>query len=194
MLKELYQQLKIAISLFLILAIITGLVYPLTITALAQFFFPWQANGSLIYQQDKLRGSMLIGQYFDGINYFWSRPSATQPYPYNGAASLGSNLSLSNPEFIKLVDLRVKHLNATDFGVHKLIPIDLVSTSASGLDPHISPYAAFYQVARIAKARKIGAVKLNELVRSHIIPRTFNLLGEPCVNVLELNLALDDLK
>jgi potassium-transporting ATPase KdpC subunit len=174
-----------------LLTILTGLVYPLMVTGVAQLFFPWQANGSLIVRDGKPVGSVLIGQPFDAPQYFWSRPSATSPFPYNAAASAGSNLGPTNAALVKAVQARIDALKAADPGHPTPIPVDLVTASASGLDPHISPAAADYQVRRVAKARGMDAAALRQLVASHTHGRQWGLLGEPRVNVLELNLTLD---
>jgi len=178
----------------LFLTTLTGLIYPLTVTGLAQLFFPDQANGSLIVQDGKVLGSKLIGQYFDKSEYFWGRPSATAPFPYNAAASGGSNLGPTNPALIDAVKGRIATLRAADPGNALLIPVDLVTASGSGLDPHISPAAALYQVKRVARARDLDETIVQELVSRHTEGRQFDLLGEPRVNVLQLNLALDVLK
>jgi len=178
----------------LFLTILTGLLYPLTVTGLAQLFFPDQANGSLIVRKDKVVGSKLIGQYFDKPEYFWSRPSATAPFPYNAAASGGSNLGPTNPVLIDAVKARVAALRTADPGNSLPVPVDLVTASASGLDPHISPAAALYQVKRVARARGLDENSVLTLVSKHTEDRQFGVLGEARVNILELNLALDVLK
>jgi K+-transporting ATPase ATPase C chain len=160
---------------------------------MAQLFFPEQANGSLIVHNGKVIGSKLIGQYFDKPEYFWSRPSATSPFPYNAAASGGSNLGPTNPALIEAVKARVAAFRAADPGNAPPIPVDLVTASGSGLDPHISPAAALYQVKRVARARGLDESTVQTLVTQHTEGRQFGLLGEPRVNVLELNLALDAL-
>ena len=182
-----------ALTMLLILTVITGLVYPLAITGMAQLFFPDQANGSLIVHNGKVIGSKLIGQHFDKPEYFWSRPSATSPFPYNAAASGGSNLGPTNPALIEAVKARVTALRAADPGNDSPIPVDLVTASGSGLDPHISPAAALYQVKRVARARDVDENRIRGLIARHTEGRQFGLLGEPRVNVLELNLALDAL-
>ncbi|MDF0649940.1 MAG: potassium-transporting ATPase subunit KdpC [Nitrospira sp.] len=187
-------QLRPALAMVLFLTTLTGLIYPLTVTGLAQLFFPDQANGSLIVQDGKVLGSKLIGQYFDKSEYFWGRPSATAPFPYNAAASGGSNLGPTNPALIDAVKGRIATLRAADPGNALLIPVDLVTASGSGLDPHISPAAALYQVKRVARARDLDETIVQELVSRHTEGRQFDLLGEPRVNVLQLNLALDVLK
>lgn len=188
------EQIRPALIMLLMLTIITGLVYPLAITGMAQLFFPDQANGSLIIHDGKVIGSKLIGQYFDKPEYFWSRPSATSPFPYNAAASGGSNLGPTNPALVKAVKARVAALRAADPGNDLPIPVDLVTASGSGLDPHISPAAALYQVRRVARVREIDEAALRNLLVQHTHDRQFGFLGEPRVNVLELNLALDALK
>lgn len=188
------EQIRPALMMLLILTLLTGLVYPLATTGMAQLFFPDQANGSLIVHDGKVIGSKLIGQYFDKPEYFWSRPSATSPFPYNAAASGGSNLGPTNPALIEAVKARVAALRAADPGNNSPIPVDLVTASGSGLDPHISPAAALYQVRRVARVREIDEAALRNLLVQHTHDRQFGILGEPRVNVLELNLALDALK
>jgi K+-transporting ATPase ATPase C chain len=183
--------LRPAILLTLVLIVLTGLAYPLVVTGVAQILFPRQANGSLILKEGKVVGSSLIGQPFDDSRYFWSRPSATSPFPYNAAASSGSNLGPTNPALADLVKARVEALRAADPGNTAPVPVDLVTASGSGLDPHISPAAAFYQVRRVARARALGEEAVRGLVERHIEGRQFGFLGEPRVNVLALNHALD---
>jgi K+-transporting ATPase ATPase C chain len=194
MLKEIWQQTRSAMLLWLLLTSITGLLYPALVTGIAQVAFPFQANGSLIYHHGQLTGSALIGQPFSDPKYFWGRPSATSPYPYNAAASAGSNLGPTNPELLARVKKRVAALRRGQPEQNRLIPVDLVTASGSGLDPHLSPAAALYQVRRVARARGLSEGKVTELVAQHLENRWFGILGEPHVNVLELNLALDDLK
>lgn len=184
------KQMKTAALLLMLLSLLTGLIYPLIVTGLAQVFFPWRANGSLIKQNNKIIGSQLIGQTFDAENYFWSRPSATMPFPYNSAASAGSNAGPTNPQFINIVRERVTYLKHYHTQVDP-IPVDMVTASGSGLDPEMSPLAAYYQSARVAQARHLTQQEVNELIRTHIKSRTFLILGEPRINVLELNIALD---
>jgi K+-transporting ATPase ATPase C chain len=186
-------QIRPALAMLLILTVLTGLVYPLAITGMAQLFFPEQANGSLIVHNGKVIGSKLIGQYFDRPEYFWSRPSATSPFPYNAAASGGSNLGPTNPALIEAVKARVAALRAADPGNELPIPVDLVTASGSGLDPHISPAAALYQLKRVARARGLDENTVLTLVTQHTEGRQFGLLGERRVNVLQLNLAIDAL-
>jgi potassium-transporting ATPase KdpC subunit len=174
-----------------LLSVVTGLAYPALVTAVAQLIFPRQAAGSLIERDGKTVGSTLIGQTFDDPKYFWGRPSATSPFGYNAGASSGSNLSPTNPDLIKAVQGRVDALHAADPGNTVPVPVDLVTASGSGLDPHISPAAALYQVSRVARARKLDERVVRELVERHIEGRQLGVLGEPRVNVLVLNLALD---
>lgn len=184
-------QVRPALTMLLLLTVLTGLVYPLAVTGLAQLLFPDQANGSLILRDGTVIGSKLIGQFFDKPEYFWSRPSATAPFPYNAAASGGSNLGPTNPALIEAVQARVATLRAADPGNDMPIPVDLVTASASGLDPHISPAAAAYQVKRVARARGLDEEAVQRLVAEYTDGRQFGLLGEPRVHVLLLNQALD---
>jgi K+-transporting ATPase ATPase C chain len=186
-----FKHLRIAVLSTLVLTALTGLLYPFAITGLAQLLFPRQANGSLIYKNGKAVGSSLIGQPFDAPKYFWSRPSATGPVPYNGAASSGSNLGPTNPALLKAVQDRVDALRKADPDNTQPIPVDLVTASGSGLDPHISPAAAAYQAGRVAQVRGLTLATVQELIRKHTHGRFLGLLGEPGVNVLELNLDLD---
>jgi K+-transporting ATPase ATPase C chain len=176
------------------LALLTGIVYPLAVTGIAQVVFPSAASGSLLVVDGRARGSSLIGQPFSAPGYFWSRPSATSPVPYNGAASAGSNLGPTSPALVAAVQERVAALRAADPGLTGPIPVDLVTASASGLDPDISPAAALVQVPRVARARGLREELLRQLVRTHIESRAFGFVGEPRVNVLALNLALDRLR
>ncbi|WP_258956535.1 potassium-transporting ATPase subunit KdpC [Legionella sainthelensi] len=193
MMIAIFKQVKISLFFLLIFSLLTGLLYPVVTTLIAQVLFPFQANGSIIKYQDKPIGSALIGQYFDAPNYFWGRPSATTPFPYNSASSSGSNMGPLNPEFLAIVKKRVATLHQYESKLI-LIPVDLVTASASGLDPEISPQAAFYQIPRIAKARNISEQEIIALVNQLIKKRTLYLLGEPRINVLELNLALDHVR
>jgi K+-transporting ATPase ATPase C chain len=180
-----------AIVSLILLSVVTGIAYPAIVTAIAQVVFPHQANGSLIVKDGQPVGSALIGQPFDDPKYFWGRPSATTPFAYNAGSSSGSNLSPTNPDLVKAVQARVDALRAADPGNTAPVPVDLVTASGSGLDPHISPAAALYQVSRVAKTRKLDPDVVRRLVAQHTEGRLFGLLGEPRVNVLELNLALD---
>ena len=185
-------QVRIAGVLLALFTFVTGVVYPVAMTALAQGVFPGRANGSLLLRDRELVGSLLIGQRFESPRYFWGRPSATSPFAYNAAASSGSNLGPSNPALAAAVRERVNVLRASD-PTHAAdpVPVDLVTASGSGLDPHISPAAALYQAARVARARGLPEQRVRALVYSCIEPRTLGVLGEPRVNVLRLNLLLD---
>jgi K+-transporting ATPase ATPase C chain len=180
-----------ALRALLVLTVLTGVAYPLLVTGIAQLLFPAQANGSLLEKDGKVVGSRLIGQPFTDPKYFWSRPSATSPMPYNGASSSGSNQGPTNPALKEAVEGRVKALRDAGADPSKPVPVDLVTASASGLDPHISPAAAEYQVARVAKARNLSEERVRAVVQKHTEGRQFGLLGEPRVNVLTLNLELD---
>lgn len=175
------------------LGVLTGLAYPLAVTGLARMIFPGKANGSLVVRDGRTVGSRLIGQSFSDLRHFWSRPSATTLVPYNAAASAGSNLAPSNPALIAAVSGRVAALRAADPGNAAPVPVDLVTASASGLDPHISVAAALYQVERVARARSLPVETVRDLVLRHVAGRTLGVLGEPRVNVLLLNLDLDQL-
>ncbi|MCC8987253.1 MAG: potassium-transporting ATPase subunit KdpC [Candidatus Contendobacter sp.] len=184
-----------ALTLFVSLSVMTGLIYPLLVTGISQAVFPTEAAGSLLFSEGgKLVGSRLIGQNFTDPKYFWGRPSATGPYPNNAAASSGSNLGPLNPALKEAVEARVKALREADPGNTAPIPVDLVTASASGLDPQISPAAAAYQIARIARVRGLPPDAVRTLVAQQTADRQWGLLGEPRVNVLELNLVLDHLQ
>lgn len=185
------RHLRPPLVLLAMFTVITGIAYPVVVTVIAQLVFPHQANGSLIVKDGKNLGSSLIGQPFDDPRYFWGRPSATTPFPYNAGASTGSNQGPTNPDLVKAVQARVDALRAADPGNAAPVPVDLVTASASGLDPHVSPAAALYQVRRVAKTRGLAEDAVRSLVERHTEDRTFGALGEPRVNVLLLNLALD---
>lgn len=180
--------------IFLLLTVVTGIVYPLLVSGVAQLAFPEKANGSLIRSEGGYAGSELIGQPFDDPKYFWGRLSATPDFPYNAASSSGSNLGPSNPALAEAVKTRVAALQRTDPGNTSPLPIDLVTSSGSGLDPHLSPAAAFYQVPRVARARGLSEDRVRQLVGRFVEPRQWGFLGEPRVNVLKLNLSLDRLR
>ena len=186
-----WKHVRPALMCLILLTVLTGLIYPVIVTGIAQVLFPHQANGSLIVKDGKGVGSALIGQPFDDPKYFWSRPSATSPFPYNATSSSGSNLGPTNPDLQKQVQGRIDALRAADPGNRAPVPVDLVTASGSGLDPDISPAAAFYQVRRVAKARGLTEDAVRSVVERHTEGRQFGLLGEPRVNVLKLNLALD---
>jgi len=175
----------------LLFTILTGIIYPVVVTGISQVVFAHQANGSIITKNGKAVGSSLLGQEFGDPKYFWGRLSATTPYPYNGGSSSGSNLGPNNPDLMKAVQARIQALRSADPGNEAKIPVDLVTASGSGLDPHISPAAAEYQLHRVAKIRGIDQAKIRALIERHTQGRWIGLIGEPVVNVLELNLALD---
>ncbi|HUW53173.1 MAG TPA: potassium-transporting ATPase subunit KdpC [Rhodanobacter sp.] len=186
--------LRQSLVLLLVMTVITGVLYPLASTGLAQLIFPHQANGSLIVKDGKPVGSVLIGQAFTAPQYFWGRPSATSPNPYNGASSSGSNQGPTNPALTDAVKQRIATLRAADPGNTARVPVDLVTASGSGLDPEISPAAAQYQLARVARVRGLPVAQVQALVAAHTSGRWLGMLGEPRVNVLRLNLALDALQ
>jgi K+-transporting ATPase ATPase C chain len=188
------KMLRQSLVTLLVMTVLTGVVYPLVVTGVAQGLFTHKAGGSMIVQAEKTVGSELIGQPFSDPGYFWSRPSETVPFPYNAAASSGSNLGPTNPALLQVVQARVAALRAADPGNTTTIPVDLVTASASGLDPDISPAAAEYQVERVARARGLAVDVVRALVAEHTEGRQWHVFGEPRVNVLELNLALDALK
>lgn len=190
--KLILRSLRPALVLFAVLTIITGLVYPFVTTAVGQWWMPYQANGSLIEKEGKIVGSILIGQRFTDAKYFWSRPSATGPYSNNAAASSGSNQGPLNPALAEAITSRIAALKSLDPDNDMPVPVDLVTASASGLDPHISPAAAQYQLARVARARGLSQESVSQMINQHTESRQFGVLGEPRVNVLKLNLALDN--
>jgi len=183
--------LRPTIALFLVMTVITGIVYPLVVTGVAQVAFPNQAAGSLIIKDAKPVGSRLIGQSFSDPRYFWSRPSATSPQPYNGLASSGSNQGPLNPALTDAVKSRIDALRAADPGNQTPVPVDLVTASASGLDPDISLAAAYYQAPRVARTRGLELEAVKALISRHAQGQVLGFLGDPRINVLELNLALD---
>jgi K+-transporting ATPase ATPase C chain len=183
--------LRPALVLLVVMTGVTGVVYPLVVTGIAHLLFPRQASGSLIFADGKPVGSALIGQPFDDPKYFWSRPSATSPFPYNAGASSGSNLGPTNPALTDAVKERIEALRVADPGNTAPVPVDLVTASGSGLDPHISPAGALYQVPRVARARAMDEAAVRRLVEQHAEGRQWGVLGEPRVNVVRLNLALD---
>ncbi len=183
---------KPAVLSFVWLTVLTGIFYPLLVTGIAQVFFKNQANGSLLFREGKLIGSELIGQPFDDPKYLWGRYSATSPMPYNGAASSGSNYGPMNPDFLKAVEGRVKTLKEADPANTLRVPVDLVTASASGLDPQISLAGAYYQVSRIARLRGLSEETVKNILAKNIQDRFVGILGEPAINVLKTNLDLDD--
>ncbi|MEY8170792.1 potassium-transporting ATPase subunit KdpC [Burkholderia multivorans] len=179
------------VVIFVVLTAVTGLAYPAVLTAFGQTVFPWQANGGLIERNGQVVGSALIGQSFDASKYFWGRLSATSPMPYNAAGSGGSNLGPLNPSLAEQVKARIAALRDAGTDLSKPVPVDLVTASASGLDPEITPAAAAYQIERVANARRLSRETVAQLVAANTTGRQFGVLGEPRVNVLKLNLALD---
>jgi K+-transporting ATPase ATPase C chain len=188
------RELRPALVIFGLLTVITGVLYPGFVTVAGRMLFPQQVAGSVIWRDGRAVGSQLLGQPFSDAGYFWSRPSATTPQPYNGAISSGSNLAATNPTLVQAVRERIAALRAADTGNDWPVPVDLVTASGSGLDPHISPAAARYQVARVARARGLQEAVVAALVERSIEGRTLGALGEPRVNVLQLNLSLDKLR
>ncbi len=186
-------QLRAATVLFVLLTLLTGAAYPALITVLAQAAFPHEVAGSLIRRDGAVVGSELIGQHFDDARYFWGRPSATVPTPYNAGSSTGSNLGPTNPDHLKAVAERIAAMKQAHPDQPGAVPVELVTNSASGLDPHISPAAAEYQAARVARKRGISLDEIRKAIGTHTEPRALGILGEPRVNVLKLNLALEDL-
>jgi len=189
-----WQQIRSAVLLFAAITFLTGIVYPFIVMGLAQALFPWQANGSIIRINKDKAASELVGQPFSEPRYFWGRPSATAPVAYNGASSAGSNLGPSNPDLKAAVQMRITALLTADNANRLPIPVDLVTASGSGLDPHISPASALFQVSRVAQARGADKKNIEELVRLHIRDRQFGVFGEPTVHVLRLNMALDAMR
>jgi len=194
MLSKSLTYLRSAIAMLILLTVLTGVLYPLLITGIGQLFFNYQANGSLITEHKEIVGSTLIGQQFQAARYFSGRPSATTPIPYNAEASNSSNYGASNPAYINVVASRISAQKQANPDADMSVPIDLISASASGIDPDISPAAAYYQAPRIAKIRQLPIGVINNLIKYQIRPRQWGVLGEPRVNVLEINLALDQLK
>ncbi len=189
-----FTMIRTALMSLLVFTILTGIVYPLVVTGIAQAVFPHQANGSIIMKDGKAVGSKLLGQQFEDPKYFWGRLSATTPYPYNGGSSSGSNLGPNNPDLMKAVQARIDALRTADPGNDAKIPGDLVTASASGLDPQISPAAAEYQIHRVAQARGLDEAVIRDIIARNTTGRWLGMIGEPVVNVLELNLALDGQK
>ncbi len=186
------KHLRTSVVMLIALTAVTGVIYPLLITGVGQIAFPSMANGSLVERDGKTVGSELIGQPFDRPQYFWGRPSGTQAFPYDASASSGSNLGPQNPDLLESVRHRVRALKAVDSLNTRPVPVDLVTSSGSGLDPHISVLAALYQVPRVARARGVSEERVRALIQQHTEGRQFGLLGEPRVNVLLLNVDLDD--
>lgn len=188
------RELRTALVIFSLLTVVTGLLYPGIVTAVGRIFFMEKATGSVVLRDGNAVGSRLLGQLFSAPEYFWSRPSATGPQSHNGAASSGSNLAATNPALSQAVSDRIAALRAADPGNNRPVPVDLVTASGSGLDPHISPAAAHFQLARVARVRGLEEADVRTLVEAFTEGRTLGVLGEPRVNVLQLNLALDKLK
>jgi K+-transporting ATPase ATPase C chain len=189
-----WKEIRPALLMVAVLTLLTGVAYPITVTALATLWFPGRAGGSLVRRDGRPIGSSLVGQPFSNPIYFWGRPSATAPHPYNAAASSASNLGPTNPALAEAVRARIAALRDADPANTAPVPVDLVTASASGLDPHISPAAALYQVPRVARARGLPEDTVRHFVGRHTEKRQLGVLGEPRVNVLLLNLALDDLR
>ena len=190
----LFKLIRPAVCLLALMTLLVGIAYPLVITGVSRVAFPRQAEGSLIYQEDRLIGSTLIGQSFSDPKHFWGRPSATTPQPYNGLASTGSNLGPLNPALIDAVKANAKALHDADPDNNAPVPVELVTASASGLDPEISPAGAEFQAARVARVRHLELAQVEALIKSHERGRLLGFIGEPRINVLELNLALDRLR
>lgn len=185
-----WKQCKISFLIFFVFTLITGVIYPLLVTGIAQSFFREKANGSIIYHDGRAVGSLLIGQKFDDPKYFWGRPSSTTP-PYNAASSSGSNLGPTNNDFLNTVESRAQKLKVAGLSNKRPIPVDLITASGSGLDPHISLAAAYYQIPRVARLRNMSEKFLENLVKKHIEKRFFGFLGEPVINILKINIELD---
>ncbi len=188
------RELRPSLTIFLILTLVTGLIYPMIVTGISKMIFPSQANGSLIHNGNHIAGSELVGQSFTDAKYFWGRPSATSPQAYNAAASSGSNQGPTNPALIDAIKGRIEALHTADPDNKLPIPVDLVTASGSGLDPNISPAAAQYQLKRVARVRGLPEEKVRDLVTKHTSDRQLGILGEPRVHVLRLNIELDRLK
>jgi len=188
------KSLRTALVSILLFTVITGLIYPLLVTGIAQILFPGKANGSMLMKDGKVIGSQLIGQAFSSPKYFWSRPSATSPYTYNAGSSTGSNYGPLNPALLAATAKKVKELRDADPQNTKPVPVDLVTASGSGLDPHITVAAALYQVPRVARSRHVNEGTVKSLVDQYTEGRALGILGEPRVNVLKLNVALDEMK
>ncbi|MBF0458123.1 MAG: potassium-transporting ATPase subunit KdpC [Nitrospirae bacterium] len=184
---------RTSIVSLVVFTVILGIVYPAVMTGVCQMIFPNEANGSLIWKNGKAAGSSLIGQPFSSPEYFWSRPSATTPYPYNAGSSSGSNLGQNNPDLHKALADRIAALKAADPENAKPVPMDIITASGSGLDPHISPAAALYQASRVAKQRGISEAEVYSLIEKYKESRQLGILGDPVVNVVRLNMALDNL-
>jgi K+-transporting ATPase ATPase C chain len=193
MITRAFRQIQIAMSLLVIFSLLTGLVYPLFVCGMAQLLFPWQANGSLLKKDNVVIGSMLIGQEFSSVQYFWGRPSATTPFAYNAVNSSGSNLGPSNKNLATAVQARVGILRKANPQIQAMIPLELVTSSASGLDPEISIHSAMYQVPRLAQARKIDPQLIHDLIKDISNSDIWGIFGTERVNVLQLNLALDQI-
>lgn len=193
MFRDVSREVKPALVIIIFFTIFTGLIYPSLMTMIAQLVFPWKANGSIIEKNGKPIGSLLIGQSFTEDNYFYGRPSATSPFSYNGESSSGSNMGPLNPDFLQTIKERVNQLQKISL-TNNLVPVDLVTTSGSGLDPDISPLAAYYQVPRVAKFRNLKEEEVKNLINKLIQRRQFGIFGEPRINVLQLNIALDKLE
>ncbi len=194
MFTSIMKQTKTAFLLLLVFSLLTGVMYPAFVTMVAQVLFPWQANGSLIKNGDKVIGSMLIGQQFSDPKYFWGRPSATKPFPYNATSSAGSNLGPTNPELLATIKSRAEEIHKANPEMRIPIPIELVTSSASGLDPEIGVRAASYQTPRIANARHISKEQVSDLIKQFTKGSRWGIFGMERVNVLELNLALDQME